>query len=288
MCGSTQVDASWQCAACHGSPAVIDGVVAFSPELARASSGFKPEYFERLAAVEEGNFWFVGRNALIAWAARRFFSETERFCEIGCGTGYVLRGLAKAMPAWKLCATEIYTDGIPFASARVPGAIFFQLDARSIPFVEEFDVMGAFDVIEHIEEDRTVLAQMYRAIAPGGGVLLTVPQHPFLWSQQDEHACHVRRYTASDLREKLEHAGFRVELMSSFVSLLFPLMYLTRRRDRVPESEYDFTADLKLSPALNSILTAAMSLERLLIKAGLRLPFGGSLLVVARKPGNAL
>lgn len=286
MCGGTEVDATWRCATCHGTPAVIDGVIAFSPELARRSSGFKPEYFQRLAAVEEGNFWFVGRNALIAWAAKKYFGTAERFCEIGCGTGYVLRGIARTMPGWQLCATEIFTDGIPFASARVPGATFFQLDARSIPFVSEFDVMGAFDVIEHIEEDQTVLMQMFDAITPGGGALLTVPQHPFLWSQQDEHACHVRRYTGPELRRKLEAAGFRIELMSSFVSVLFPLMYLSRRRDRVPEAEYDFTADLKLNPVVNFVLKAAMSFERWLIKAGVRLPFGGSLLVVARKPEN--
>lgn len=283
-CGSTNVDTSWNCTSCHAAPARIRGVLSFSPKLAQQSSGFKPEYFQQLAEVEDGNFWFVARNRLIAWAALRYFSDAASFCEIGCGTGYVLQGLAGAVPHWQLSATEIYTDGLSFAAARVPTASFYQLDARQIPFVEEFDVMGAFDVIEHIEEDEAVLAQMYRAIVPGGGALLTVPQHPFMWSQQDEHACHVRRYSERELRAKLKAAGFQVELMTSFVSLLFPFMYLARMRDRVPESEYELTADLRLNPAVNATFGAVMCVERALIKAGLRLPFGGSLLAVIRKP----
>lgn len=257
--------------------------MSFSPELARQSSGFRPQYFQQLSEVEEGNFWFAARNKLIVWAAQRYFANAQSFCEIGCGTGYVLKGLATAMPRWQLSATEIYVDGLPFAAARVPSATLCQLDARRIPFVREFDVMGAFDVIEHIEEDEAVLAQMHRAIKPQGGLLLTVPQHQFMWSQQDEHACHVRRYSASELRRKVEAAGFRVELMTSFVSVLFPLMYLTRKRGRVPEAEYDLTADLRLPPLVNAIFGVAMAIERKCIEAKIRFPFGGSLLVVARR-----
>lgn len=282
-CGSFNVDVTWRCGACGGMPAREDGFLAFSPELARQSSGFRPEYFQQLSEVEEGNFWFVARNRLIGWAARRYFPQTLTFCEIGCGTGYVLKGLASAMPNWKLFATEIYADGLAFAAARVPAASFCQLDARRIPFVAEFDVVGAFDVLEHIEEDEAVLEQMHRAIKPGGGLLLTVPQHPFMWSQQDEEACHVRRYTAHELRGKIEAAGFHVERLTSFVSLLFPLMYLTRKRSRVPDAEYDLTADLKLPWFVNAVFGVAMAFERACIGAGIRFPFGGSLLVVARK-----
>ena len=92
--------------------------------------------------------------------------------------------------------------GLGGRGRRVPDAALMRMAARRIPFDGEFDVVGAFDVIEHIEDDRAVLREMHRAAVPGGGILLTVPQHPFLWSEFDRQARHVRRYTAPELREK--------------------------------------------------------------------------------------
>ncbi len=74
-----------------------------------------------------------------------------------------------------------------------------QFDACAIPYKAEFDVIGAFDVIEHIEEDTAALTQMYQALKPGGGLLITVPQHRFLWSAVDEMSYHKRRYHRNEL-----------------------------------------------------------------------------------------
>jgi SAM-dependent methyltransferase len=251
--------------------------------MSTASGGFRPEYFERLAEVEENNFWFRARNRLIAWAAAPFLQHNAHFCEIGCGTGFVLSGIARRFPAAQLSATEIYADALAFASRRVPNAALYQMDARRIPFDAEFDVVGAFDVLEHIEEDKRVLSEIHRSLVSRGRLIVTVPQHPFMWSQQDEHACHVRRYRAREIRQKMEAAGFVVQLTTSFVSLLFPLMYLTRRRPRVSDADYDMTADLRLGRLTNAILEGTMAVEGALIRLGLRFPFGGSLLVVAQK-----
>src|SRR5690606_22871969 len=116
------------------------------------------------------------------------------FLEIGCGTGFVLSGVADAFPAVRLFGSEIFTAGLEFAARRQPSVNFMQMDARSLPFLDEFDVIGAFDVLEHIVEDGQVLAQMREALKPNGIILLTVPQHEWLWSPVDEFACHVRRY----------------------------------------------------------------------------------------------
>src|SRR4030095_1631809 len=104
--------------------------------------------------------------------------------------------------------------------------------ARRIPFRGEFDVIGAFDVLEHIKEDEEVLAQMYQATRPRGGVLLTVPQHSFLWSEVDDYSRHVRRYSASELKAKVKRAGFETLRTTSFVSLLLPVMFISRLRQR--------------------------------------------------------
>ncbi len=159
------------------------------------------------------------------------------------------------------------------------------MDARHIPYREEFDVIGAFDVLEHIEEDEAVLAEVSHALRPGGGFLATVPQHPSLWSLQDEHAHHVRRYTAGGLRRKVERAGFDVVRMTSFVSLLLPMMVAARARTRGRTTDVGFDAidELRQPRAVNGALGAVMTFERALIRRGLSLPAGGSLLLVARK-----
>jgi len=282
-CGDTRVDGAWNCQACGTAPRSDSAFIELAPHLASHSSGFKPEYFERLARVEEGNFWFRARNRLICSVAAPFMKSGASYCEVGCGTGYVLAAFVKAFPSVKFSATEIYSDALSFASERSPTASLYQMDARAIPFSAEFDAMGTFDVLEHIEEDETVLSELHRALKPKGTLLITVPQHRFLWSQQDEHACHVRRYTRKEIQMKLQRAGFRVAFSTSFVSLLLPAMYLSRQRSRVEDAQYDFTSDLQLSRPVNAIMTAVMAIEYVLIRLGVRFPFGGSLLIVAQK-----
>ena len=119
-------------------------------------------------------------------------------------------------------------------------------------------MIGAFDVLEHIEEDTTVLAEVAKAVRPGGGFMATVPQHPALWSLQDEHAHHVRRYTARGLRRKVEAAGFEVVRMTSFVSLLLPMLVAARLRPRgrEPDAGFDAMDELRQPHAVNVALEA--------------------------------
>ena len=139
---------------------------------------------------------------------------------------------------------------------------------------------AASDVLEHIAEDETVLRQAAEALRPSGGLLITVPRHQFLWSATDVAGHHVRRYSAGELREKVERAGFRVLRLSSFVSLLMPTLFLSLLRARKPESAH---VELNLNPFLNGFLGRVMRIEESLIRRGLDLPAGGSLLLAARK-----
>jgi SAM-dependent methyltransferase len=149
-----------------------------------------------------------------------------------------------------------------------------------MPFEEEFDVVGAFDVLEHVPEDGETLKQIRQVVAKnGGGLLLTVPQHMSLWSYVDEFSCHCRRYEADELAEKLEKAGFTVLALVSFVSLLLPLMYLQRKRQS--QQNFNPEKEISLSSFVNAALEAALNFELGLIKTGFRFPKGGSLLAVA-------
>jgi SAM-dependent methyltransferase len=264
---------------------MIAGFNAFAPTLARENAGFRAEYFGELAVLEASNFWFRARNDLVVWAMKRYFPDCQRFLEIGCGTGFVLSGIRSTYPSIELSGSEIFSEGLGFAAKRVPSAQFSQMDARHIPYLDEFDVIGAFDVIEHIEDDEAVIAQVGKALRPGGGFLVSVPQHPSLWSPQDEHAGHVRRYTASELRRKVEAAGFEVVRMTSFVSLLLPMMFASRlrMRGRRTDEAFDAMVELRQPRVVNMALEAVMMFERTLIRGGLSFPAGGSLLLVARK-----
>ncbi len=183
-----------------------------------------------------------------------------------------------------LCGSEIYSKGLSFAARRVKRANLFQMDARKVPFEEEFDLIGAFDVLEHIKEDDLVLKEMYRATRQGGGIIITVPQHQFLWIRVDEEAHHVRRYGANELRKKVEGAGFRVIRTTSFVSALLPLFVASRLVGRFRASGDGAGSDLKPPGPLNNALERLLDVERFFIRKGLYLPAGSSLLLVARKP----
>lgn len=281
-CGAKSIHAERGCSACGFSPARVDGFLAWAPELARHNDGFHEESFEGLARVEAGNFWFRARNAIIVWALRKYFSGFQSLLEVGCGTGFVLSGIAQAFPQAKIAGSEIYTAGLAFAARRLPSVELLQMDARKLPYVEEFDVVAAFDVIEHILEDELVLQNFHRAIKPGGGCLITVPQHQWLWSPVDEEACHQRRYSATELHAKVQAAGFRIARSTSFVTLLLPLMLASRLSARHSGTSGGSEA-LQLNPMVDRMLSAAMGIERLLIKTGASLPVGGSRLVVLQK-----
>jgi len=274
--------AEQRCPACLHLPERFGGILAFAPERAEDDEGFKADYFARLAEVEAGSFWFRARNQLIIWALRRYFPDAKNFLEIGCGTGFVLAGIRKALPALVVSGSEIFRAGLSFAVQRLPESELFQMDARRIPFKEEFDVIGAFDVLEHVKEDEEVLSQMYEATRTGGGIIVTVPHHPFLWNAADDFSRHARRYKARELRDKVRRAGFDVLRVTSFVSLVLPLLLLSRLKQRF-DTEYDPLAEFNINPLVDTTLEKILDGERAMIRAGVSFPAGGSLLLVARR-----
>ena len=282
-CGAALPGSGWRCPACGRSP-VGEQFLSFAPALNARNDFIEGDSFHRLASLEGGSFWFRARNQLIVWALRRYAPTTASFLEVGCGTGFVMLGLHGAFPAMALTGADIHEEALRFASQRVPNAVLLQMDARRIPFASEFDAVGAFDVIEHIDEDTEVLAEMRKAVKPGGVVLVSVPQHRWLWSAADDFAHHRRRYRRRELGSKAEAAGFKVEAMISFVSMLLPLLMASRvwHRDRL--AGYDPSRELRFDRTVDRSLEAVMSSERWLIRRSVRFPAGGSVLLVARRP----
>ena len=262
---------------------MIDGFQAYAPALAKEGGGFKANYFSDLVQLEEGSFWFRSRNRLIIWAMGKYCSEFKSFIEVGCGTGYVLSAIADTFPESRLHGSEIFTTGLAFAAARQSTINFVQMDARHIPFADEFDAIGAFDVLEHIHEDEQVLAQMHESLKSGGVILLTVPQHAWMWSAVDDYACHVRRYSANDLHNKIEAAGFEILRSTSFVSSLLPAMWISRLLQKGTAENFDVTGEFRIPIWLNCLMEYILNAEVFMIRSGLNFPLGGTRLVVAKK-----
>lgn len=269
---------------CSFQPASFGGFTVHAPRLSEASmTGFSQEDFELLFSLEAGNFWFRGRNALIAAAMQRYCVGARSMLEIGCGTGFVLQGISKTFPGLELFGSEVALAGLTFAKSRNPGASLFQMDASEIPYEAEFDVIGAFDVLEHIEDDERVVAEIFKALRRGGHAICSVPQHMFLWSEQDRYARHFRRYEVHQLEHQLRAAGFRIAMRSSFVTILLPMLYLSRRILKQGATGAS-NSELSLPKSIDRIFGWTLDFERRMIDLGMRLPAGGSQLVVAQKP----
>jgi SAM-dependent methyltransferase len=281
-CDTTFEAVSWECPECSWSPR-RNGVPLFAPALSDSSEHFPREDVERLSAVEEGHFWFTARNDLILWAISRYFPEARDLLEIGCGTGIVLSRLRADLPHLRLTGGDLLPVALDIARDRVPEARFAQIDIRSLPFADEFDVVCALDVLEHVDEDTLAVEQLSRALRPGGGIIVSVPQHMWLWSAADEYGRHRRRYSRRRLVGLLDQAGFDVLRATSSVSLLLPVVALSRARRRQLTDDYDPFRELAVSERVNRALGAVMSAERRLIRRGLSFPLGSSLVVVAKR-----
>jgi SAM-dependent methyltransferase len=245
-------------------------------------TGYDASLFETLAALEPTSFWFRGRNKLILWAIDRWFPTSRSFLEVGCGTGYVLSSILAARPDLEAVGAELFPEGLRLARRRLKGVPLAQMDARSLGIEGAFDVIGAFDVLEHIDRDEEALRAMLEALRPGGGLVVTVPQHRWLWSDADAFAGHARRYTRRELRQRMLNAGFELLWTTSFLTFLLPLIstsrLLTRRRP------YSLEREFGLPHWIDRLFERSLDLERAAMSRGVSFPAGGSLLVVARRP----
>jgi len=255
--------------------------------LAAQQNGFPGAGFQDLFELEAGTFWFRSRNKLIFWVMRKYFADARNFLEIGCGTGSVLTGMEREFPNLSLSGSELQTSGLLHVARRLRNVAISQMDARMVPFVSEFDVVGCFDVLEHTAEDTVVLTQIFKALRLSGGAMLTVPPHQFLRGQDDEYAQHARRYRLIKLKEKLMSAGFRLLHLTSFVLLLLPLMMASHCWKRLASAPYDPTSEFRIGRPVNQALERVLDVERTMISCGISFPFGGSLLALAQKPHAA-
>jgi len=281
-CACRHAAPGWRCPACGAIPPTVNGI----PRVGCTTDAIVEEnvIYRRteLMEAEQWHFWFRARRRLVLWSIERFFPGNASLLDVGCGTGFVLEGVRARHPEMALAGCDVADDMAALTSRRVPDALVFGAMAAALPFEEEFGMITALDVIEHIDDDRAALAGMYRALRPGGGLVLTVPQHPSLWSRVDDFSGHHRRYTRAELMDKVRTAGFEFVRNTSFFTTTLPIIAASRRRPA--RRAFDPLAELRIPRSVNRLLDWLMMCEEAVIRWGVSLPVGGSLLLVARRP----
>lgn len=267
---------------------VVDGIKCFSPEVANAYADYPDGGFDLTDKNAESSFWVRSRNRLFKRIVYDHLLPTgkTKFLEIGCGTGDFIQHIVENENL-VITGSEIYLKGLQYAKKNLPNVDFIQFDVSQGGVGEEFDLIVAFDVIEHIENDVAAISNINKMLDKGGRVIITVPQHMFLWSNLDEIVKHKRRYSRRELVAKLQENGFDISYCTSFLFVLFPLMLISRMfdkgRDQSQSDEVALEKRVKFSNALNGAFDFFMRIDEALIRLGISLPFGGTLVVVAKK-----
>lgn len=267
---------------------LVEGIRCFSPEVASSYADYPDSGFDLTDKNADSSFWVSSRNRLFKRIVQDYLVATgkTKFLEIGCGTGDFIRQLVENENL-EITGSEIYLKGLLYAKRNLPSVDFIQFDVTQGGLGEEFDLIVAFDVIEHIENDVAAISNINKMLHKGGRVIITVPQHMFLWSNLDEIVKHKRRYSRRELVVKLKEKGFDIDYCTSFLFILFPLMLISRvldkKHDQSESAEIALEKRVKFSSVLNGIFDFFMRIDEALIRLGISLPFGGTLVVVARK-----
>jgi SAM-dependent methyltransferase len=234
--------------------------------------------YRQMAELDQRHWWYKARRevlaALIARTTR--LPKRARLLEIGCGTGH---NLAMLGMFGKVDALELDDEARGIAEKRL-GRSVMRAPLPEIDGVPDrtYHLIGAFDVIEHIANDKAAIASIAAKLKPGGKLIITVPAHPWMWSPPDVVNHHKRRYSKRALRDLIEGSPLKLEKIGYFNSLLFPIAVAERMVSRLRGND---NAELNLPPApLNAALEKAFAAERHLI-ARLPLPPGLSLFAVA-------
>ena len=235
--------------------------------------------YDRMAEHDSTHWWYRARRDVLASVIERRIAlpANARILEIGCGTGHNLPMLARF---GAVDAVEIDGAARGIAEKRLGRAI------ASAPLPEmagvpdaQYDMVALLDVLEHVEDDVAALKAIARRLKPGGAILLTVPQYPWMWSGHDVANHHHRRYVKATLKDAIKRAGLTIDLLSNFNSLLFPFAAAQRVAARIAGKQG--SDDSPPPQPVNVLFEKLFGLERYLV-GRVPMPPGVSLLAVIR------
>lgn len=241
----------------------------------------KIEMYRIFFEIQKKHWWFVTRKNIVLDFVDRFLPKDDqvKILDIGCGSGLMLNDLEKVGQTFGM---DMSDEAISFSKEIFGGTVEKGALPDQVPYQEDFfDLITALDVIEHIDDDVGSISAIRDLLVPGGKCIFTVPAYMFLWSAHDDMNQHKRRYTLPELNEKLVKAGFSVEKISYYNTLLFPAVFLVRMLNNVLRREGASDTDMP-GRAMNYVLKKIFGIEKYLLRY-FNLPFGVSVLAVVRK-----
>ena len=240
--------------------------------------------FDRMAELDQKHWWFTARRRILDQVIRRVVRPpaAARILELGCGTGHNLDMLGAF---GTVEASELDDHARELAAKRLGRAIEQAALPELLRFpADSYDIVALLDVLEHVVDDKGSLAAIFTRLKPGGALLVTVPANPWMWSAHDVAHHHHRRYRKADLARLSRAAGYDIDLLSPFNTMLFPLIAGVRVLNKL--RRHDSADDTLPGPAVNGILDRLFGVEAGLI-GRLPFPFGVSLVAVLRRPAAA-
>jgi SAM-dependent methyltransferase len=242
------------------------------------------EQYAIMARQEDRHWWYTGmrRVALAVLDDVLDGRQGLRILDAGCGTG----GTTLALERFgQVVGVELAWEGLEPARERGLSRLA-RASVERLPFTSaSFDAATSFEVVYHlgVANDVRAFEEIRRVLKPGGVFLLRVPAHDWLRGEHDRLVHTRHRYSPDEVRGKLETAGFQVDQLTWANTLLFPPAVAKRLLERVQGETDDAEPDLWQPPGpVNSVLESAIAVESLAIPRGVPLPFGLSILAVAR------
>ena len=230
------------------------------------------------------------RRAMLAVVAKA--QPGSMIVDLGCSSGHLLEDLAAGHPGALLVGVDLVESGLRRAHTSVPDAVLLQADARALPLcssVAEFVVSA--NLLEHVDDDVGVLREVTRVLRPGGRAVFVVPAAPGLFDYYDRYLGHVRRYGRGELARKAQVAGLRVERVSYLGTLLYPMFWFVKKRNRRFRAELEGDAlEQRVATDIagttdSSVGRLAMRVEQRLQRLGISPPFGIRCVVAVSRPG---
>jgi SAM-dependent methyltransferase len=220
-------------------------------------------------------WWYRARTQLLQAALGDFLGTPRRLLDVGSADGPSV--------SWMQGDHERFAIDLD-PRGLTPGRGVCA-SALSLPFRDAaFDVVGAFDVIEHCEPEARAIGELARVLAPGGRLLASVPAYQWAWSDHDVQAGHYRRYTRSRLVAAVEGAGFSVRRCTYGFAGVFPMFAAERVARRLRRSAPAAQQGLpQVSRSLDRVLTGLSAAEARALRRH-DLPFGSSIFLAADKP----
>lgn len=234
--------------------------------------------YDRMAELDELHWWYRARREVIAALIERYALPPPgaHLLEVGCGTGHNLPMLGQF---GQVDAIEIDEEARALAEKRL-GRSIHGSRLPELPGIPEhhYDLIGAFDVIEHVDDDSAAVISLAKRLKPGGKMVVTVPAHQWMWSAHDVVNHHQRRYSKAGLERLLEGSPLKLEKIGYLNSLLFPLAVGARFAGKLSGKD---SSDDSLPPRpINWAFEKIFGLERYLV-GRLPLPPGLSLFAIA-------